>query len=144
MTNTCIYSVLQAPLSEGGAGIDLASLLAGGRWRLDGADPDAPDAADATDGHDGRNGHDGRDSVCRRLRIRPPPLVRSAHSRGEDTAAPKDTHIVVAVLFHKHRVTKSIVLKVLPAPRMAAPRVAAPPAPRSPPPLVRLGLPRRV
>ena len=39
-----IYSILQAPPSEHGAGIDLASLLAGGRWRL--ASSDASDASD--------------------------------------------------------------------------------------------------
>ena len=76
MTNTCIYSVLQAPLSEGGAGIDLASLLAGGRWRLNGADPDAPDAADATDGRDGRDGRGG---------AVPPGQLRDTEQRERDT-----------------------------------------------------------
>ena len=79
MTNTCIYSVLQAPLSEGGAGIDLASLLAGGRWRLDGADPDAPDAADATDGHDGRDGRGDRGGAV------PPGQLRATEQRERDT-----------------------------------------------------------
>ena len=55
-----IYSILQAPPSEHGAGIDLASLLAGGRWRL--ASSDASDAADA-DALDGRNDHGRRDGA---------------------------------------------------------------------------------
>ena len=79
MTNTCIYSVLQAPLSEGGAGIDLASLLAGGRWRLDGADPDAPDAADATDGRDGRGDRGDRGGAV------PPGQLRATEQRERDT-----------------------------------------------------------
>jgi len=55
-----IYSILQAPPSEHGAGIDLASLLAGGRWRL--ASSDASDAADA-DALDGRNDHGRRNGA---------------------------------------------------------------------------------
>ena len=58
-----IYSILQAPPSEHGAGIDLASLLAGGRWRLASSDAsDASDAADA-DALDGRNDHGRRDGA---------------------------------------------------------------------------------